>query len=258
MSIFSLKPVSLTSLTIRRVGWFGVAGSLYANLQSLSLYGCAINSDRVNIMMKACRGLRKFAFTAHSPAATPKKCITALRQHSSTLVELHLLVRGEDLWDEMYGDDDVYDSFASFTSLKILSVHPLDFIIHPLVYTAHHPDSNHHNMLNFDMTPMESIIDTLPKSLEVFKVIGWFPGVKRSLIRLGEIATQGDLPNLKLLEVECYVAVNDLGVQRDVDTVKSELLEFKDRNFELPLRINAYGGHCNESSAQSPLQVWHV
>ncbi|GJC89038.1 hypothetical protein ColLi_11876 [Colletotrichum liriopes] len=166
----------------------------------------------------------------------------ALKQHSSTLVDLYLLIRGYDPLRAPF-DDLAYDSFRSFTSLKTLSIHPSDCIRH---------------RWDFEQTDTEDAIeDTLPKSLEAFKVIEWSTTMKRGLLRLGEAATQGDHPNLKLLEVQCH-GLNKKALANHVDWIKKDLQDFNGDSIAFPLQISAYAGNELNPSERSLLHVWNV
>ncbi|GKT93741.1 hypothetical protein Ct61P_11591 [Colletotrichum tofieldiae] len=166
----------------------------------------------------------------------------ALRQHASTLVDLYLVVRGPGPLHIQF-DGLSYNSFRSFTSLKTLSIHPSDFIRH---------------RWDFEQTdPEDAIEDTLPKSLEAFKVIEWSTTMKRSLLGLGEAATQGDLPNLKLLEIQCH-GLNKKALANHVDWIKKDLQDFNGNSIAFPLQISAYAGDELNPSERSLLQVWNV
>ncbi|KAK1991721.1 hypothetical protein LX36DRAFT_753411 [Colletotrichum falcatum] len=246
-SLFSLAPTGLVSLTIRHFDGSGGVGSLCANLRSLSLYDCSLGRTDMATLMATCRGLRKFAYTQayEDDGFGFEDCMTALKERSSTLVELYLLFRVYDRWE-----DRTYDSFASFTSLKILSIH-----------------TEHMIRSGADLEPGNAeIINTFPKSLEVFNVItdiGVESALAPRLVRLGELATGGDLPNLKLVEIQCHPGplnmVGDINVRRSyLDYVKQQLWGLVAGSCTLPLRISAYDGDGKDPSAQSRLRVKRV
>ncbi|KAK1982069.1 hypothetical protein LZ30DRAFT_58511 [Colletotrichum cereale] len=232
-SIFPLPPVSLVSLTIRRFSWSGGTECTHVNLRDIALYNCFVDSNGMDQLMTTCRGLRKFAYTAavgHGVAL--KKCVTALKDHAHTLTDLYLLVPG----GVPPGAFD--DSFHSFTSLRTLSVHPLDII---------------GNGWDPKQTDMKKVIDRLPQSLEVFRLIEWSPVVSQDLVRLGEMASTGDLPNLRLLEVRRHHTSASLSVE--VNHIKDALVDFEAGKFMLPLRISVCDGDGRDPSSESTLQV---
>ncbi|KAK1962454.1 hypothetical protein LY78DRAFT_250920 [Colletotrichum sublineola] len=237
-AIFPFLPASLASLTIRGLRYVRELESLHANLWNLALYNCVVDGHEMDRLMEACRGLGKFAYTARERSgATPKECITALKHRSNTLVELYLLVRdGDPLFGAYGGNDEAYDSFGPFTRLKILSVHPSDFV---RLRQDFGPG------LRDDSVETQDIIDTLPKSLEVFNVVEWFPLVTGRLVRVGELATGGDLPNLRSLEVQSYRTSTTF----NADMIVDELHDFQYGYFTLPLRISVYDGHAKEPLA---------
>ncbi|KAK2027081.1 hypothetical protein LX32DRAFT_722936 [Colletotrichum zoysiae] len=166
---------------------------------------------------------------------------------------------GEDLPFVAPGDEDEgYDSFASFTSLRRLSVNPLDFAVY-FSGPRSRPSVSDNCIWDVDITPMKSVMDTLPNGLEVFKVTRWFPEVTHSLVRLGEMTTQSDLPKLELLEVQCHTdAVYTCEANIDVYLIKEELQGFEEGSFTLPLRISVYNGDGRDPSAQALVKVLDV
>lgn len=185
------------------------------NLTEIVLEDCMLEETEFMEFAISFRNLRRFKYTAGASSAqlvvSPRRLLDVLAQYAGTLTDLHLRTR--QLYFEDWPDDECFQSFASFTRLKCLTVYPCDF-------------ENRGGRAG-------GAIATLPASLETFGPVRWSNQMAKHIFWIDDAASEGQFPNLEALEVGYYTGGRKFSIgdsDFDVEGVRSQL-------FTLPLRI---------------------
>ncbi|KAF9880425.1 hypothetical protein CkaCkLH20_02379 [Colletotrichum karsti] len=151
----------------------------FGSLQDVSLYDVSLDDSSMGLLMDACHGLHRFAYTSWSSATvTPNACLRALEQHSSTLVDIYLRLTYPELKVVTSGG---YESFHMFTKLEKLKVFPRDF-----------EGANN------------KAINNLPKSLKHFTLSYWSVASTKDVVAFVETAAQVFFPQLETFDVHLF------------------------------------------------------